>query len=390
MIQQKIQALAQQFLPEVIALRRKIHQFPELAYQEVATSELVAETLISLGFIVQKNIARTGVVGIFEGKNPSKKCIALRADMDALPIEEKNEHSFVSTHTGKMHACGHDVHTANLLGVAMVLSNLKNEFDGTIKFIFQPSEEKIPSGAAAMIAEGVLQNPTPVAILGAHVSPELPVGTIGIKAGEFMASADELYIKVIGKGGHAARSAEINNPLFIAAKLLLAYQQLGNADTSVILSFGKIEGKGATNVVPEEVMIEGTLRCFDEKKRVDLHHKIKDLAHTIALENNANIVAEILVGYPVLINDKALTNEVQTQFMDYLSPDKIITIPKRMGSEDFAYYSQVLPACFIRLGTSNAHPDTQHGLHSPYFDVDENVFATSVGAMSFVALQLLQ
>ena len=247
---EKIKTLAQKNFACVVELRRKIHANPELSWQEFETSKLVAGILKEIGFEVQTGIASTGVVGILKGKKPESKCIALRADMDALPIQEQNKLDYCSANTGKMHACGHDVHTANLLGVAMILSELKNEFEGTIKFIFQPSEEKIPSGAEAMIKAGVLKNPDVQKIFGQHVSPELEAGTFGFHSGRFMASSDEIYLTVIGKGGHAAQIQNVINPLLIASEILLALKPVTDISIPLILSFGNIEGKGATNVVP--------------------------------------------------------------------------------------------------------------------------------------------
>lgn len=385
---QQIKSLTALQYDRLVAIRRKIHQHPELGYEETATAALVAAILREFDIAVTTNVARTGVVGILKGNNPDKKCIALRADMDALPILEKNKHDFISLNAGKMHACGHDVHTTNLLGVAMILAELRDEIEGTVKFIFQPSEEKMPSGAAAMIAAGVLQNPKPDYMLGMHVSPELQVGTIGICKGKFMASADEIYIEVVGKGGHAARPQEVNNPLYIAAELLLAYSALNEPETPVLLSFGKMIANGATNVIPENVTMAGTLRCFNEEKRAEVQAAIQTIADTIAQKHHAQIFVNIIKGYPVLYNDEQLTTMVEKELKHFL-PGKTMAIPYRMGSEDFAFYSQQLPCCFLRFGTANENPATQHGLHSPYFDVDEKVFLTAVSAMSFLVLQLL-
>jgi amidohydrolase len=253
MLQQQIKTLSDKYFARVIELRRRLHAHPELSWHETETSKLVAEELMRCGIEVQTKVAKHGVVGILRGQNPDSRCLALRADMDALPIHEENEVDYCSRHEGIMHACGHDVHTANLLGAAMILSELKEEIEGSIKFIFQPSEEKIPSGAEAMIAEGVLQNPWVDKILGLHVSPELEAGTFGFCSGKFMASSDEIYLTVVGKGGHAARPDDIKNPLLMAAEILLELRMLSNPQVPVVLSFGKIEGKGATNVVPDKV-----------------------------------------------------------------------------------------------------------------------------------------
>lgn len=382
----KIQALAEKYYPRVIELRRHLHANPELSWEEVETSKLVAVELKRCGIEVQTGIAKNGVVGILKGNNPDSKCIALRADMDALPILEENKVPYCSTRPGVMHACGHDVHTSNLLGVAMILAEMREEIQGTIKFIFQPSEEKIPSGAEAMIKAGVLQNPAPEKIFGLHVSPELEAGTFGFCSGKFMASSDEIYLKVIGKGGHAARIEELKNPLLITAELLLELKVLTDPQRPVILSFGKIEGKGATNIVPDYVELEGTLRCFDEELRAMLHKQIHFICERVTEKYLSHFELNILKGYPVLINDRAVTDETKALSKQYLNPKQILDIPTRMGSEDFAYYTHHLPACFYRLGVGNKKQGITSGLHTPTFNVDETALKDSIGLMSYIAI----
>lgn len=382
----KIQALAEKYYPRVIELRRYLHANPELSWQEVETSKLVATELMRCGIAVQTRVATNGVVGILKGRNPEARCIALRADMDALPILEENKIDYCSTKPGIMHACGHDVHTSNLLGVAMILSELKDEIEGTIKFIFQPSEEKIPSGAEAMIKAGVLQNPAPQKIFGLHVSPELEAGTFGFCSGKFMASSDEIYLKVIGKGGHAARIEELKNPLLIASELLLELKTLTDPQRPVILSFGKIEGKGATNIVPDYVELEGTLRCFDEDLRAMLHKQINFICERVTEKYLSHFELNILKGYPVLINDRAVTDGTKALSKQYLNPKQILDIPTRMGSEDFAYYTHHVPACFYRLGVGNKKQGITSGLHTPTFNVDETALKDSIGLMSYIAI----
>ncbi len=382
----KIQALAEKYYPRVIELRRHIHANPELSWQEVETSKLVATELMRCGIEVQTRVATNGVVGILKGNNPGAKCIALRADMDALPILEENKVDYCSTKPGVMHACGHDVHTSNLLGVAMILSELRNEIQGTIKFIFQPSEEKIPSGAEAMIKAGVLQNPAPDRIFGLHVSPELEAGTFGFCSGKFMASSDEIYLKVIGKGGHAARIEELKNPLLIASELLLELKTLTDPQRPVILSFGKIEGKGATNIVPDYVELEGTLRCFDEELRALLHKQINFICERVTEKYLSHFELNILKGYPVLINNETVTTKAKALGQEYINPKNILDIPTRMGSEDFAYYTHHLPACFYRLGVGNKKQGITSGLHTPTFNVDETALKDSIGLMSYIAV----
>lgn len=382
----RIQKLAGKYFSRVVELRREIHAHPELSWNEFQTSKLVAGELVKLGIKVQTGVAKTGVVGILEGKNPNKKCIALRADMDALPIQEQNDVGYCSQNPGVMHACGHDAHTANLLGAAMILSELKNEFEGTIKFIFQPSEEKIPSGAEAMIQAGVLENPRPDKIFGLHVSPEIESGKFGFCSGKFMASSDEVYLTVIGKGGHAAKIEELKNPLLIAAEILLELRSLTNPQIPVVLSFGKIEGKGATNIVPDTVEIAGTLRCFDEGLRHGLHQQIHAICEAVSEKYLTTCEVNILKGYPVLINDERVTNSAKKQAEDFLSNGKAINVPSRLGSEDFAYYTHHIPSCFYRLGVGNRKKGIESGLHTATFNIDEDAFESSIGLMSWLAL----
>lgn len=385
-IQEKIAALAEKYYPRVLALRRHIHANPELSWEENNTASLVAEELLKLGFEVQTGIAKTGVVGLLKGNNPDSKCIALRADMDALPITEQSDKPYCSRNAGVMHACGHDVHTSNLLGAAMIIAELKGEIEGTYKFIFQPSEEKIPSGANAMIKEGVLENPKVEKIFGLHVTPELEAGKIGFCAGRFMASSDEIYLTVNGKGGHAAQPDKLVNPLIIASQILLATQHITNLATPVVLSFGKIEGKGATNVVPNTVEIAGTLRCFDETLRAKMHEDITKLIQNTAIQYGGTCDVNILKGYPVLVNDIDATNAAKIAAQQYMPTDKVIDMPIRMGSEDFAYYTHHVPACFYRLGTGNEAKGTTKGLHTPSFDIDEDVLRHSTGLMAWLAV----
>ncbi len=382
----KIKSLSEKYFARVIELRRTIHANPELSWEETETSKIVAQELMRCGIEVQTRVAKNGVVGILRGKNPDKKCIALRADMDALPIQEENEIDYCSKNDGVMHACGHDVHTSNLLGAAMILSEMKNEIEGTIKFIFQPSEEKIPSGAEAMIKAGVLQNPAVDKIFGLHVSPELEAGTFGFCEGKFMASSDEIYLTVVGVGGHAARIEELKNPLLIAAEILLELRLLSNPQTPVVLSFGKIEGKGATNVVPDVVEIAGTLRCFDEDLRIQLHKQIEFICERVSEQYHTHCEVNILKGYPVLINNEDLTYNAKLLAQDFIGKKNITDLPSRMGSEDFAYYSHQVPACFYRLGVGNKKKKITSGLHTSTFNVDEDALKESIGLMAYLAL----
>jgi len=384
----KIKTLSAKYFHRVIELRRQIHANPELSWEEFQTSKLVADELRKIdGIEVKTGIAKNGVIGILKGNNPDSKCIALRADMDALPITEQNTVDYCSKNEGNMHACGHDVHTSNLLGAAMILAELRNELEGTIKFIFQPSEEKIPSGAEAMIKAGVLEHPKPERIFGLHVSPELEAGTFGFHSGRFMASSDEIYLTVIGKGGHAAQIQNVVSPLLIAAEILLALKPLTDMDVPTILSFGNIEGRGATNIIPDKVELAGTLRCFDEKLRAERHETIKSICQKIAADNGGNCDVNILKGYPVLVNNESVTDKVKLLAEEFIGAQNVIEMPIRMGSEDFAYYTHQLPACFYRLGVGNKAKGITSGLHTPTFNVDESALQASIGLMSYIALK---
>lgn len=381
-----IKTLAEKYFNRVVELRRAIHAHPELAYEEESTAALVKKELVDLGWKVLPPMAKTGVVALLECKQPDLRCIGLRADMDALPIQEQNNCSYASVHTGKMHACGHDAHTANLLGVAMILSELRNELTGTYKLIFQPSEEKMPSGAAAMIAEGVLLHPKVDKMLGWHVHPEMQSGKVGFRPGKFMASADEIYLTVIGKGGHAAQPHQFISPLIISAEILLALQQYTDIETPVVLTFGKITADGATNVVPEKAYLAGTLRCFDEEQRKAMHEVIQQTCLSIAQKHNANCEVNIVVGYPVLVNDEALTQQCIDLAGVYLGNANVVDLPQRMGAEDFAFYSHHVPVCFYRVGVGNVARNIQSPIHSATFDIDEDALKVNIGLMSWLAV----
>lgn len=387
-MKEQILALVHQNFNEVVSWRRHLHAHPELSNEEVETAKFVKQKLQEFGLEVKSGIAGNGVVALLKGKNPEMSCVALRADMDALPITEENQVNYASKKKGVMHACGHDVHTANLLGVAKILSQLKHQIKGTIKFIFQPSEEKIPSGAQAMIREGVLQSPTPQTIIALHVSPEIEVGKLGFREGQFMASSDEIYITVFGKGGHAAQLQQTINPLFVSAEILLALQKTSDLAVPIVLNFGYILGNGATNVVPDKVEIAGTLRCFDEKIRFKLHHQIQNTASAIAQTHGATCDVKILEGYPVLQNNPQITQKMRQLCVEIIGQENCITIPQRMGSEDFAYYTHHVPACFFRLGVGNFTKGIVSAIHTPTFNVDEDAFKTSLAAMVYCVLKI--
>ncbi len=389
----KIKQLAQAFAPDTVQVRRHIHANPELSFEEHNTAAYVKEVLASYG-ITAEPMAETGLVALIEGKNPKSKVIALRADLDALPIVEANDVAYKSKNEGVMHACGHDVHTASLLGAARILQDMRGEFEGTVKLIFQPGEEKFPGGASIMIKEGVLQNPSPESIVGQHVFPMLPAGKVGFRSGMYMASADEIYITVKGKGGHAAMPEMNIDPVLISAHLIVALQQIVSRHASPkipsVLSFGNVEAKGATNVIPNEVKIQGTFRTMNEEWRKEAHQKIKKLAEGLCESMGGTCDIDIKNGYPYLKNDPALTDIARTAAVNYLGNDNVVDLDLWMGAEDFAYYSQEVPACFYRLGTRNEERGIISGVHTPTFDIDEAALETGIGLMAYIALEQLK
>ncbi len=387
-IQEKAKSLSQ----KLITIRRHIHQHPELSFQEFETVAYVKTMLLEMGITQIKSIANTGLEVIIEGKNPAKKTIALRADMDALPIIEANDVPYKSIHTGVMHACGHDVHTTCLLGAAQLLNEHKDHFEGTIKLLFQPGEEKLPGGASLMIKEGALENVN--SILGQHVMPLLPVGKIGFRSGLYMASTDELYVTIKGKGGHGAMPHLCIDPIAIMAQMLTGLQQLVSRNANPIipsvLTFGKVIANGATNVIPNEVYLEGTFRTLDEAWRAKAHELILTTAKSIVEGMGGTVDFEIRKGYPFLKNDPAVTARTKAAATAYVGADNIVDLDIWMAAEDFAYYSQISPACFYRLGTRNEAKGITSGVHTPSFDIDEEALALGAGLMAYLAVEELQ
>ncbi|NRA48792.1 MAG: amidohydrolase [Phaeodactylibacter sp.] len=393
-IKDKVRQLAQEFHNDIVAIRRHLHEHPELSYQEKQTGRFIADQLEAMGISYEHGVADNGVVGLIHGRNGSDKVVALRADIDALPILEANDVPYKSKNEGVMHACGHDVHTSSLLGAARILNSMKADFDGTIKLIFQPAEERLPGGASIMIKEGVLENPKPESIIGQHVHPPLEVGKIGIKAGQYMASADEIYVTVKGKGGHGALPMDCIDPIVITSHIITALQQIvsrnANPSTPTVLTFGHIASTGgATNVIPNEVKLKGTFRTMNEAWRFDAHKRMKKMAEHIAEGMGGACEFEIVVGYPVLHNHEQLTHKVRARAEAYLGKENVVDLPIRMTAEDFAYYSQEMPACFYRLGTGNPAKGITSPIHTNTFDVDEDCLEFSTGLMAWLALQEL-
>jgi amidohydrolase len=391
-MKEKIQSIAKNIFNDVVANRRHLHSHPELSFHEVETSAFVAKHLDSLGLTYER-MADNGLVALLKGEKPSEKVIALRADMDALPITEANDVTYKSQNVGVMHACGHDVHTSSLLGVASILTELKSEFGGTIKLIFQPAEEKLPGGASLMIKEGVLENPKPSAVIGQHVMPLIDAGKVGFRAGKYMASTDELYVTVKGKGGHGAQPQQNIDPVIITAHMLTALQQIvsrfSDPKSPCVLSFGKVIANGATNVIPNEVYLEGTFRTMDEQWRDEAHIKMKKMAEGLVESMGGTVDFNIVRGYPYLINEPALTNNVRSHAEDYLGKENVLDLDIWMAAEDFAYYSQVADSCFYRLGTRNESRGITSSVHTPTFDVEETALETSVGLMAYLAVKQL-
>lgn len=388
----KIQHLSNEIFEQVVGYRQHIHANPELSFHEYETSAFIKKLLTDWG-IPFSDMANTGVVGLIQGELPSEKIIALRADMDALPITEANDKPYVSKNNGVMHACGHDVHSSSLLGTAFILNSLKAEFGGTVKLIFQPAEELLPGGASIMIKEGVLENPKPQHIVGQHVMPLIDAGKVGFRSGIYMASTDELYVTVHGKGGHGAQPHQNIDPVLIASHIIIALQQIvsRNADPRLpsVLSFGKVIANGATNIIPNEVKIEGTFRTLNEEWRKEAKRLMKKMAEGIAESMGGSCEFRIMDGYPYLINEEKLTASARAYAEDYLGKENVIDLDIWMAAEDFAYYSQVTDACFYRLGTGNKEKDTCYSVHTPRFDIDEDALRVSTGLMSYIALKQL-
>jgi amidohydrolase len=392
LVLEKIKLLADQNSQETISNRQFIHQHPELSFQEFGTQAFVEGQLASYGIKTEK-IATTGVIALIEGRNPSKKVIALRADMDALPILEANDLPYKSQNIGVMHACGHDVHTSSLLATAKILQSIKDDFEGTVKLLFQPAEEKAPGGASVMIAEGALERPRPNGILGQHVATNIPVGKIGFREGMYMASADELYLTVKGLGGHGAMPDQCIDPIVIASHIIVAMQQIisrnKNPRLPSVLTFGKFIANGATNVIPNEVKIEGTFRAMDETWRADGLAKMKKLAEGIAEAMGGSCEFHVLNGYPFLQNNPELTRRMKSAAIEYMGEDNVIDLDIWMAAEDFAYYTHHVDACFYRLGIRNEENGIVHGVHTPNFNIDEKALIHGPGLMAWLAIQEL-
>ncbi len=384
---EKIKLLAKKYFPEFISIRHHLHAHPELSYQEFETSKFVQNKLKEFGIPYEVK-ATTGVVGIIEGKNPGKRIIALRADMDALPIQEENDGPYRSTNPGVMHACGHDVHTTCLLGASKILQELRNEWEGTVKLIFQPGEEKNPGGASLMIKDGVLENPKPDAILALHVHTGMDAGKCGFRGGMVMASADELYFTIKGKGGHAASPHLAIDPILISSHLIISLQQLisrnNNPFNPSVLSITSFNGGNTTNVIPNEVKLMGTFRAMNEQWRFKAHELIRKQANDLVHSMGGEVDVHIDVGYPCVMNNEQVNADAMKKASLYLGEENVSETELRMGAEDFGYYAQQVPACFYRLGTMNKSKGITAGVHTPVFNIDENAIETGMGMMAWL------
>jgi amidohydrolase len=391
MLKEKIRQLAKQYAPETIDIRRHLHAHPELSYKEFQTSAFVQEKLKALN-IPYEIKATTGVVGIIKGKNPEKRIIALRADMDALPIKEENAVPYKSQNEGVMHACGHDAHTSILLGASKILEELKSEWEGTVKLIFQPGEEKNPGGASLLIKEGVLHNPQPQAIFGLHVHPGLEIGKFSFRSGPSMASADEIYITVRGRGGHAATPQLTVDTILIASHIVVALQQVisrnKNPFTPSVLSISSFQGGYTTNVIPSEVKLMGTFRAMDETWRFQAHSLIHRICKGIAQAMGAEIDVLVDVGYPVVNNDEKLYPIARTKAEEYIGRENVQETEVRMGAEDFGYYTQEIPGCFYRIGVMNTAKGIVSGVHTPTFNIDESAIEKGMGMMAWLGASI--
>ena len=387
MLKKTIQQLARQYSADFISIRHHLHAHPELSYQEFRTSAFVQQKLAETG-IPFRVMAETGVVGLIRGKNPDRRVIALRADMDALPIREENDIPYKSKNVGVMHACGHDVHTTILLGAAKILQELRADWEGTVKLIFQPGEEKNPGGASLMIKEGVLQDPVPQAIFGLHVHPGLEVGKLSFRGGMVMASADEIYITIRGKGGHAAAPHLTVDTILVASHLVVALQQIisrnRNPLSPSVLSITSVQGGYTTNVIPSEVKLMGTFRAMDEQWRFRAHDLIRQLATDLVHSMGAEIDVHIDVGYPMVYNNEALDKVARSEAAQFMGAARVLETEVRLGAEDFGYYTRQIPGCFYRLGVMNTEKGIISGVHTPTFNIDESAIEIGAGMMAWL------
>lgn len=389
----KIKNIADTIENEVLGIRRHLHANPELSFQEVETSKYICDKLDEFGIEYRSGIAKYGILGIIKGEKPGGKIIALRADMDALPVVEENSLEFKSKNSGVMHACGHDIHSASLLGTAKILNELKSEFAGTVLLIFQLGEERIPGGAHLMMEDGLFKDYTPELIIGQHVYPELPAGEVGMRSGAYMASADEIFITVKSTGGHAALPHNTVDTVLMASQIVVSLQQIVSrfipTQIPSVLSFGNVVCDSVMNVIPETVELQGTFRIMDEEWRYRAHDKIKSIVNGIVDGMGGSCEIDIKIGFPSVYNNPQLTHNSLDAAREYLGDDKVHELDIRMTAEDFAFYAQKYPACFYRLGVGHTDGTKSGGLHSPSFLANEDSLKTGIQLMSYLALKAL-
>lgn len=389
----QIKELSKIIFPKLKEIREHLHKHPELSFQEFETARYISSILTEWGITHKTGIVKTGIVGVIEGKNPETRVIALRGDIDALPIQENSNKPYCSVNNGVMHACGHDVHTTCVLGAAWILNQTRSEWEGTVKLIFQPGEEVLPGGASLMIKEGVLESPKVNKAIAQHVFPSMETGKVGFRSGMYMASTDEIYLTITGKGGHAAMPQDYNNPLLAASAVLLKLQEAfmvkdnlppEGKEIPTVLAFGKISGAGATNVIPDCVKLEGTFRTMNENWRRNAHTRIADIIYRICSDYQVQADLNIEIGYPYLVNHPEFTEECRMLAKKYLGESNVEELPLRMTAEDFAFFSQQVDSCFYRLGTGNQSKNITSGVHTATFDIDENALEIGAGLMAFL------
>ncbi|PCH98283.1 MAG: N-acyl-L-amino acid amidohydrolase [Bacteroidetes bacterium] len=390
-IKDKIKQLASEYRSEIIAIRNEIHANPELSFEEYNTSKYVASILNKSNINYESGLLKTGLLASIEGKSTEGKTIALRAELDALPIFEENNVPYKSKNEGIMHACGHDVHMASILGAAKILNEISDEWNGKVKVLFQPGEEKLPGGAAQMIEGGIIEKMDATCMMAHHVMPTIDAGKVGFRAGMYMASADEIFITVKGKGGHAALPKLNIDPIPIAAEIILAMQKITPEDEEIpmVLSIGKVTAAGATNVIPNHVEMEGTFRTMNEDWRAKAHELIEKTCVDIASAHNASCEIEIKKGYPFLQNDVTLTAESKNLAIEYLGADNVEDLELRMTADDFASFSQHMTTCYYRLGIRNESKGITSGVHTPTFDIDEQALETGMGLIAWLVYSQL-
>lgn len=389
----KIEELTKKYFPYVVECYHHLHAHPELSFQEFETSRFIQNELTKIGIPFKAGIAGTGILAKIEGKNPTKKVIALRADMDALPICEAVDIPWKSKKENVMHACGHDAHVACLLGISKILVDLKTTFEGTVLLIFQPGEEKAPGGASVMLDEGIFDEIQPEIILAQHVSVDYPTGTMGFLPGLIMASADEIHVKVHGKGGHGALPHLCNDTVLATAQTLVALQQVRSRLCPplipMVLTFGKLVANGAQNVIPHEVELSGTFRTFDEKWRLEAKNHIRRIITETCSAYGCTAEITMPDGYPCVVNDTSVTNQAREFASDWVGNENIRDLEMRLTSEDFGFFTQKYPSTFYRTGVKSAINETTGGLHSSTFRIDENGLKTGLGGMAWLSWRFL-